>query len=263
MLDANLSPDLKSVSDFLCLAVREAGVVGLGLAQQNVNKWNKPDGTLVTDADMQIDAFLKTRLHGAYPDYGWLSEETPDSKARLNCERLWIVDPIDGTTTFANGGDEWCIGVALIESGLPILSVVFRPVVDDFYWSSRGAGAYRNGVRLSARDSEELSGSEIMATGKASKHLNRLGVIASNSYMPLLMRLAYVASGKTDIAMSFGNKNDWDLAAGDLLVQEAGGRISRLDGNPMVYNGPDPWQNGMVAAGRNKHRAVMAELENT
>lgn len=261
MLDAKLPPDLKSISDFLCQTVREAGALALGLAQQNVTKWNKPDGSLVTDADLQIDAFLKQRLQGAYPDYGWLSEETPDSEARLTCARLWIVDPIDGTTAFANGGNEWCIGVALIENGAPLLSVIYRPVVEEFYWAARGAGAFCNTARLATRDTVQLAGSEIMATGKAAKHFVAAGITASRTYMPLLMRLAFVASGNTDITMSFGNKYDWDLAAGDLLVQEAGGCISRLDGSAMVYNRPEPWQNGLVAAGRNKHRAVITELE--
>ncbi len=261
MLDAKLLPDLKSISDFLCRTVREAGALALDLAQQNVAKWNKPDGSLVTDADLQIDTFLKQRLHGAYPAYGWHSEETPDSEARLSRTRLWIVDPIDGTTAFANGGNEWCIGVALIENGAPLLSVIYRPVVDEFYWAARGAGAFCNNARLTALDSAELAGSEIMATGKAAKHFAGAGVVTSKTYMPLLMRLAFVASGKTDMTMSFGNKYDWDLAAGHLLVQEAGGCISRLDGSAMVYNRPEPWQNGLLAAGKTKHRLVMAELE--
>ncbi len=261
MLADNLPALLKADAELMIAAVRNAGTLGLSLFQQDVKNWAKPDGSAVTEADLQIDRFLKQRLHGQRPNYGWLSEETPDTSERLACDYLWIVDPIDGTNAFVNKGTEWCIGVALALKGRPILSALYRPVVDEFYFGAAGRGAFCNERPLLARDSASLSGTEIMATGKAKSHFLSSGVIPSTTYMPLLMRLAYVASGKTDITMSFGNKNDWDLAAGDLLVQESGGRVSTLDGDTMIYNKPQPWQNGMVAAGLNRHSAVMAQLE--
>lgn len=252
---------MQSHADLLSSALREAGALVLRLSRGTLKKWNKPDGSLVTEADLQVDTFLKDRLRAGRAEYGWLSEETPDSTDRLHCRRLWIVDPIDGTTDFARGGNEWCIGAALIEDGAPLVSGIYRPVVDEFYWAAKGNGAFCNGRRLQVRPFKRLSGCEIMATGRAAKSLSGAGVTPSPVSMPLLMRLAFVAAGKTDMAMSFGNKNDWDLAAGHLLVEEAGGRISILDGNDMVYNKPDPWQNGMIAATPELHHAVLRQLE--
>jgi myo-inositol-1(or 4)-monophosphatase len=261
LLVDKLPDTLQADAALLIEAVRDAGALALTLFQQNVRNWSKSDGSVVTEADLQIDRFLKTRLHDERLSYGWLSEETPDSAERLGCDHLWIVDPIDGTTAFVNKGTEWCVGVALVQNDRPILSAIYRPMVDELYFGAVGVGAFCNGLPMKVRDSAELEGTEIMATGKAKSHLLNSGVIASKTYMPLLMRLAYVASGKTDITMSFGNKNDWDLAAGDLLVQESGGRVSTLDGEPMTYNKPEPWQNGMVAAGLERHSAVMVQLE--
>jgi myo-inositol-1(or 4)-monophosphatase len=253
---------LQADAELLCGAVREAGALGVELSKQKVRHWTKKDGSVVTEADLQIDAFLKARLHGARPDYGWLSEETPDSEHRLSCQRLWIVDPIDGTQSFVNGGDGWCIGAALVENGRPILSALFRPAADEFYFAAAGGGAYCNQNRIRPNDDTLLSGATLMGTGKALKVLSPYGVAASNApHIPLLLRLAFVASGRIDIALSIGNKNDWDLAAGDLLMEEAGACLTTIDGAQMMYNKPQPWQNGMVAAGINRHRAVMAQLE--
>jgi myo-inositol-1(or 4)-monophosphatase len=262
LLDVDLPPELRPDADLLCDALHDAGALGLTLFQQDVRNWSKNDGTVVTEADLKIDTFLKARLYGDRPDYGWLSEETPDDKRRLSCRRLWIVDPIDGTRAFVAGEDGWCIAAALIEDGRPLLSAIFRPVAKEFYFAARGVGAFCNHLPISPRDDFLLKGATLMATGKALKALDEHGVVGTiKPDLPLLMRLAFVAAGRTDIAMSFGNKNDWDLAAGDLLVQEAGARISTLDGTTMIYNKPQPWQNGMLAAGVNRHRAVMAQLE--
>jgi myo-inositol-1(or 4)-monophosphatase len=262
LLDAKVPQHLKDDAALLLSAVREAGALGLQLSKQGVRHWNKPDGSVVTEADLQIDALLKQRLHGARAHYGWLSEESIDTPARLACERLWVLDPIDGTQSFVNGTDGWCIGIALVEGARPILSVLLRPMVDELYWAVAGGGAYCNSRPLNPHDEATLDNAALLATGRAAKILLPYGVKGQNApQIPLLLRLAFVASGKTDIALSFGNKNDWDLAAGDLLMQEAGARLTDLDGRQMLYNKPQPWQNGMVAAGVQRHRAVLAQLE--
>jgi myo-inositol-1(or 4)-monophosphatase len=248
-------------SELLFSAVREAGALGLRLARSGVKHWAKPDGSTVTEADLQIDAFLKQRLMEARPEYGWLSEETPDTPHRLTCPRLWILDPIDGTNSFVNGTDGWCVGAALIENGRPIVSALFRPQVEEFYWAVAGQGAFCNDEKLVPHDSAHLDGARVLGTGKAIKFLNGFGAVGGHSpQIPLLLRLAFVASGKADIAMSIGNKNDWDLAAGDLLMQESGAKLTDYDGNKMIYNRPQPWQNGMVAAGTLRHQTLMEKL---
>jgi myo-inositol-1(or 4)-monophosphatase len=262
LLDAKIPPHLKNDASLLFDTVRQAGALGLSFYRQGVKNWRKVDGSVVTEADLKIDDFLKERLHHSRPDYGWLSEESPDTPQRLNCARLWIADPIDGTQSFVNGTDGWCIGVALIENSTPILSALYRPVAEEFFWAVAGGGAYCNHVPLVPRDGPQLSGAELLGTGKATKILIPLGVKAMLSpHIPLLLRLAYVAAGRTDIALSFGNKNDWDLAAGDLLMRESGGKLSDLNGKEFIYNRPQPWQNGMLAAGKERHANVMKQLE--
>ncbi len=262
MPDAKIPAHLKADAVLLFATVREAGALGLKLAQQNVRHWKKPDGSTVTEADLQIDALLKSHLADRRPDYGWLSEETPDDPSRLSKQRLWVADPIDGTNSFVNGTDGWCIGVALVENQRPVLSALFRPVPDEFFWAAQGAGAYCNDTPLRPRDAASLQGAELLGTNRAARILDPLGVKGQHApHIPLLLRLAFVASGRADIALSFGHKNDWDLAAGDLLMQEAGATVTDLDGKPFFYNKPGPWQNGMLAAGKANHVRVLAQLE--
>ena len=260
MLGVKLPSDLHSDCDLLFAAVQEAGTLGLTLSKQNVRNWSKSDGSTVTEADLQIDRFLKAQLHLARPDYGWLSEETPDSPDRLSCQRLWIVDPIDGTNSFVNGTDGWCIGAALIEDGHPILAALYQPKAGLFYAAALGHGAYCNQVLINPNDGDGFAGATLLGTGRALKALPGVKAAASSN-IPLLLRLAHVACGKSDIALSLGFRNDWDLAAGDLLVSEAGGVISQADGTKMIYNKPLAKQNGLLAAGVKRHRAVLTQLE--
>jgi myo-inositol-1(or 4)-monophosphatase len=262
LLDVNIPLHLKDDALLLLNAVREAAELAVRLSKQGVRNWKKPDGSVVTEADLQLDALLKQRLHGARPHYGWLSEESIDTPARLMCDRLWVLDPIDGTNSFVNGTDGWCIGVALVEGGRPVLSALYRPVVDEFFWAVAGGGAYCNNWSINPRDGAGLENTELLGTGRAAKILLPFGVKGQDApHIPLLLRLAFIASGRADIALSFGNKNDWDLAAGDLLMQESGAKLTDLAGRQMIYNTPEPWQNGMMAAGAQRHSAVLAKLE--
>ena len=259
---SNISESLKADADLLFTTVRAAGEMALKLSNPNIKRWNKPDGSTVTEADLEIDAFLKAQLLNQRPTYGWLSEETPDNQKRLANAKLWIVDPIDGTNSFVNGTDGWCIGAALIEDGRPILSALFRPAVAEFFWAAKGAGAYCNDEPLFPRDDISLDGAELLGTGKAAKCLVPFGVKGHVApQIPLLLRLAYVAAGRADIALSFGNKNDWDLAAGDLLMEESGAVLTDVDGKQMIYNTSQPWQNGLLAAGAQRHATTMRHLK--
>jgi myo-inositol-1(or 4)-monophosphatase len=261
--DAKIPAHLKQDAELLFATVREAGALGLKRAGQNVRHWKKPDGSTVTEADVEIDALLKTRLADTRPDYGWLSEETPDNATRLSKQRLWVADPIDGTNSFVNGTDGWCIGVALVDGQRPVLSALYRPKVDEFFWAAEGAGAYCNALPLKPRNHETLQGTELLGTNRAARILDPLGVKGQHApHIPLLLRLAFVAAGRADIALSFGNKNDWDLAAGDLLIQESGAKLTDLDGHTLVYNKPEAWQNGLLAANQHLHGTLLSQLEN-
>jgi myo-inositol-1(or 4)-monophosphatase len=260
LLGVKVSADFQADAELLFSAVQDAGAMGLELSRQNVRNWAKPDGSTVTEADLKIDAFLKMRLHDTRPDYGWLSEESVDTAERLSRKRLWIVDPIDGTNSFVNGTDGWCIGAALVEDGHPILAALFQPVANQFYAAALGHGAFCNKVLMKPKDGAGFAGASLLGTGRALKALPGVEAAAAPN-IPLLLRLAHVARGLADIALSLGMRNDWDLAAGHLLVQEAGGVITQSNGAQMIYNQTVPKQNGLLAAGKMRHGAVLAQLE--
>ena len=250
-----------SDADLLIAAVREAGELGLRIGASPFKHWSKADGSSVSEGDLAVNDLLAERLAKARPDYGWLSEETPDSATRLERQRLWIVDPIDGTRAFIEGRDQWCVAVALIEAGRPVLGVVYRPIKDEFYLAVAGEGASLNGAPLKASDSPALGGATVAGNRKALGHLAPTGIVPDLSgALPLQLRLAYVAAGRLDGAVSAGKRHDWDLAAGELLVIEAGGAVSGTSGEGYIYNRPEPWQQGLVAAGAKRHAALVNAL---
>ena len=259
MLRDTLRDDARLLFD----TVRKAGELGKSLSRATVKKWSKPDGSEVTEADLRINALIEDTLRPARPSYGWLSEETPDELARMSHERIWVIDPIDGTRAFIQHKDEWCVAAALIERGRPVAAAVYRPMVEEFYSAIAGEGAYLDGVALAIPDSDTLEGNRIAGNRKALNGLYPLGIEGDFSgALPLQLRLAYVAAGRIDGAVSIGNRNDWDLAAGELLVIEAGGQVSDTQGGHYIYNRPQPWQHGLVAAGAKRHAAIIKALRN-
>jgi myo-inositol-1(or 4)-monophosphatase len=246
-------------AELLFSTVREAGALALERWRNGFRHWRKSDGTPVTDADLAVDAYLRERLAGARPDYGWLSEETADDLARTERRRLWIADPIDGTRDFASHGDEWCVAVALVEESRPVIGAISRPVREEFYSAIAGEGAARNGLPLVLADGASLKGAKVIGNAAALTALQRKEPIEAlkGSNVPLAMRLAGVAAGRFSAALSTTPKYDWDLAAGDLLVQEAGGIVTRLDGRNCAYNRMDPRQEGYVAGAPAIHAALM------
>jgi myo-inositol-1(or 4)-monophosphatase len=244
-------------------AVREAGSMALALLKQGITVWNKPDGSVLTDGDLVIDEFLKSTLTKARPGYGWLSEESPDDPARLAAQRIWIVDPIDGTRSYSKGGSSWNIGASLVENGRPLLSCVYHPQLGRFYSAASGQGTTLNGEKLTLAEQESsLKGLRIMGSKSLTSKLERHGTITvAAGEMPLLARFAMLASGELDATVSVGPKNDWDLAPGELLVTEAGGTVTDLRGNLFNYNQPSRQQPGLVAAAPSRHKAIIKSLE--
>ena len=243
--------------------VREAGELGLALSRKtDLQHWTKPDGSHVTEGDLAINALFEQRLRAARPGDGWLSEETPDDhRALMAQDRLWIIDPIDGTRAFMEGRKEWCVAAALAVNGRPVLAAVYTPRHDEFFIAARGEGATLNGARLTIPDSASLEGAHIAGNRKALASLAHLGIAADPSgSLPLQLRLAHVAAGRLAGAVSIGNRNDWDLAAGELLVSEAGGIVSGNSGEGYIYNRAQPWQQGLVAAGAKRHAALIDAL---
>jgi myo-inositol-1(or 4)-monophosphatase len=258
----------------LALAVRAARAAGVvvmaafGTEQEVTHK--SPDQPL-TQADLAADAMLKHQLLGSRPGYGWLSEETADTPARLACEWVWIVDPIDGTNSFVAGRPEFAISIGLARRGEVLLGVVYNPASDELFSAVRGQGAYK---RVGASGRDEGSGAPReerlrivappeRATIAASRSEIQRGELESfmsaHDILPTgstAYKLAKVAAGEAHIYLSRGPKSEWDLCGGDLVVTEAGGKVTDLAGATLQYNRRDPHITGVVAA----HPALHAEI---
>jgi myo-inositol-1(or 4)-monophosphatase len=245
--------------ELLLAALLDAGEIAMGFHGKKPKVWNKPDGSVLTEADLAVDALLKAKIITARPDDGWLSEETKDTSDRLSKSRLWIVDPIDGTRAFSDATRFWGIGIALVENGAPVCSGIYRPVDGVMYHAVKDGGAFRNNVRLS---SPESTGHVIVLKAGALR-VEATGLPTQNSSSwPLLLRFALVAEGQVPAAISIGAKQDWDLAAGVLLVTESGGVVTNQRGNAMVFNQPQHQQLGLVASQRKWHKQLVAAVEN-
>ena len=209
----------------LATAVKEAGGIALKFFGGQFQKWTKGTGdSPVTEADIAANDLLHRRL--VAPGDGWLSEESENDPSRLQARRVWVVDPIDGTRAFIAGREDWSISAALVIAGRPVLAALYAPVTDEMFMATTGEGAVRNGDPILASMGNGLDG-------------------------------ARVAHGTLDAAVAGGSGHDWDLAAADLLVHEAGGMITALDGKALVYNRPDPVHGMLIAAGRERHGALV------
>ena len=241
-------------------AVREAGELALKRFRTGVKAWRKADGTPVSDADLEVDKLLHQRLTNEWPHYGWHSEES-QSQSPSTSERFWLVDPIDGTIAFLGGNDSWCISLALIEKGRPILGIIHAPAQRTIYSAVHGRGAKLNGLPISVSSRQGLEGARLILNPSALKPQhwqNPLPKIERLTVPSLALRLAHVAQGLCDGALALSYKHDWDLAAGDLLVSEAQGLVSDLDGRALRYDPGQPRRSGFVGANPAIHAAILA-----
>ena len=252
---------LTPLKDGLAAIVREAGALAASTFRgEHLKSWTKAGDSPVTEADIAVDHFLRERLTRLRPDCGWLSEETEDDRARLGGSRLWIVDPIDGTRAYVAGRTDWSVSVALVENGRPVAAAVFSPVEDGLYLAVAGEGATRDGARIAANGGSGFAGALVAGPKPMIGELETSapGIIAEPKVHSLALRLTRVAAGKLDIAFASKNSNDWDLAAADLIVHEAGGKLTALDGRTIVYNSAETRQGALVAAGTARHAGVIA-----
>jgi myo-inositol-1(or 4)-monophosphatase len=233
-------------------AVKAAGDLALARFRDGTKGWHKPDGTPVSDADLAVNRLLADRLLAARPAYGWLSEEASDDLGDRRGALTYLVDPIDGTRAFLSGGDDWCIGVALLAAGRPIVATVLQPTNGALYSAVAGLGATLNGRRIHVSRRRELEGAHLIAHGGLARP-ERWAVpwpkIRYGMTFAMLLRLCRVADGSFDGMLALGRKSDWDVAAGDLMVLEAGGQVTDLSGASLIYGKPGMAQNGVIAAG--------------
>jgi myo-inositol-1(or 4)-monophosphatase len=235
VVDTSPTEDLALIRD----AAREAGDIAMRYFKRKQEVWMKGGTSPVGEADYAVDRFLRETLTAARPHYGWLSEETVDSPARLSASRTFIVDPIDGTRAFIDGQSTWCVSVGIVENGRPLAGVLDCPAKQEVYLAALGSGASRNGtpLKIGAPPARPLVGGpkHLLDTlpEQFAATLKRAGYIPSLAY-----RLAMVASGELTATFIKANSHDWDLAAADLILGEAGGAVLDRGGQRLTYAGP-------------------------
>ncbi len=266
MADVSLRDDrdnlLASDAALLKDTVREAGALALSLFRTELKNWIKGASSPVSEADIAVNDLLEDRLRSATPDYGWLSEESADDETRLGKKLAWIVDPIDGTRAYLAGRDDWCVSVALVEDASPVLAAVFAPASDEFFFAMRGQGARRNDAAVHATSGIDLDFSRMAGPKPLVQRLSPSSdeITLHPRIGSLALRLCRVAQGSLDAAFAGGQSRDWDLAAANLIVHEANGKMTALSGDPILYNRRDVAHGVLVAAGRDRHARIVGHF---
>ncbi len=213
----------------------------------------KGENDFVSDVDREAERVIMDTIHRAYPEHGFLAEESGGS---TDGDYVWIIDPLDGTTNFLHGFPHYAVSIALIEKGRIEHGVIFDPLRQELFTATRGAGARLNDRRIRVSNRGGLAGA-LLGTGFPFRNMESLDVYM-NTFTPLVRRcagvrragsaaldLAYVAAGRLDGFWEFGLEK-WDMAAGILLVKEAGGLVTTPAG------ADDYMESGDIAAGNPK-----------
>ncbi|WP_371229413.1 3'(2'),5'-bisphosphate nucleotidase CysQ [Roseovarius sp. 2305UL8-3] len=245
-------------------AARAAGELANRYAGGSAERWDKPGGAgPVTEADIAVNDLLGDHLRGARPDYGWLSEESEDTPDRLAADRVFIIDPIDGTRSFIEGSKTWAHSIAVAEQGRVTAAVIYLPQRDKLYAAAAGLGATLNGVAIHTSARSDLTGAQMLAAKPTDEPRNwQDGVPGyTRAYRPsLAYRLSLVAEGKFDAMLTLRKTWEWDIAAGDLILREAGAVASDRTAQPLLFNNPTPKLDGVVAANPALHAAITGAL---
>ncbi|WP_238365159.1 3'(2'),5'-bisphosphate nucleotidase CysQ [Mesobacterium pallidum] len=250
--------------ELLIRAARAAGQTVRDLLGQPLEIEEKDDGAgPVTQADLAANATLERVLRGARPDYGWLSEESPPDSERLSAPATFVVDPIDGTRSFIQGDTTWAHSLAVVRDGKPVAAAVYLPMRDRMFSAALGQGADLNGAALVPSVAHNPDGARVLAAkpALAAEHWKGAPPELYRHYRPsLAYRLCLVAEGRFDAMLTLRPSWEWDIAAGTLICQEAGARVTDRTGAPLRFNNADPRTRGILAAAPGLHGPLLARL---
>lgn len=222
-----------------------------------VERWEKKPGEMVCEADLEVNALLRQALGELDPGAGWLSEETADNADRLSLDRLWIVDPIDGTRDYLAGKPGWAVSVALVVSGQPVIGILAAPARNELWVAQAGMGARRNGLALTVSDRRKLSGARVPTDALPEVDGDLTRVHKPNS---IALRMAMVAAAEADLLATFRWGNEWDIAASTLIAREAGASVTDALGQPLMFNRPTPTALGVLCCAPGIHDAAIDRL---
>lgn len=252
--------DLSLLSD----AVREAGEIACRFWREDPQVWDKGGDDPVSEADFAVDTHLKDRLLGARPEYGWVSEESEDDSARLTAERVFIVDPIDGTRAFVAGEKTWAHSLAIAEAGRVVAACVFLPARDKLYLAREGQGATLNDEAIRSTTKAGAEGATVLTPRVTMQdrfwHTGIAPGFERHFRPSLAYRLSLVAEGRFDGMLTLRATWEWDIAAGALIASEAGARVTDRKGQTLTFNSPARQTAGVVAGGERVHRDIVGAL---
>lgn len=248
----------------LTAAAREAGRIALRFWRQSPKVWDKGDQGPVTEADLAVNDMLKAVLMAARPDYGWLSEETPDDSARLARDTVFIIDPIDGTRAFIAGEDGFSHSLAVAHRGRVTAAVVYLPALDRIYTASEASPALRDGEPIAVSPRDLLAGANVLTTKTTLDPAHWPGGVPEISRgfrTSLAYRLCLVAEGRFDGMITLRDTWEWDIAAGSLIAKRAGSAVTNRAGEAIIFNQPSAQASGTLALTPSLHPQVLARLQ--
>lgn len=252
--------DLTLLSD----AARKAGALALSHQGGDLEVRHKEDGAgPVTKADLAVNALLEQQLRAARPDYGWLSEESVDTQARTGADTLFVIDPIDGTRAYINGEKTWALSLAVVHRRQVTAAVVYLPALEKLYSASLGTGARCNAAPIAVAAPVALQNAEALAARPTLDARHWPGGVPPirRAYRPsLAYRQSLVAEGRFDAMFTFRPSWEWDIAAGSLILSEAGARVTDRRGAPLRFNNAIPQTDGVLAANPAVHAALLDRL---
>lgn len=245
-------------------AARRAGKIALRYWKRDPKVWTKGDQGPVTEADLAVNDMLKASLCAARPDYGWLSEETPDDTARLGCDRVFIIDPIDGTRAFIAGEETFSHSLAIAHRGVVTAGVVYLPALDRLYCASLDSPALKDGLPLRASTRTDVSGANILTTAANLLPEHWPGGVPDlkrSFRASLAYRLCLAGEGRHDGMITFRDAWEWDIAAGSLIASRAGALVTDCLGASLQFNTAHPRAKGVIAAPPVLHAGLMALIQ--
>ena len=243
--------------------IRNAGAKVRQLVRVGFDMQTKPDRSPVTTVDYEVNCVLHEMQRREFPQDGWLSEESPDDPARLTNRRVWIVDPIDGTKALVNRVPEFCISAALIEQGTPVVAAILNPSTDELFTAVRGGGLFLNGTRVIPSPVHDFK--PVIMVSAWEFRSDRWSTLAETArcrpMYSIANALALVAVGRVQAVFTIEPENEWDLAAGVLLIEESGGAISDAAGKPFLFNQPTPRFRGVIAVAATADKDLRTKLQ--
>ena len=246
-----------ALADAVAAIAAEAGALALAQWRTDFARWEKSPGDPVCAVDLEVNALLRARLSALLPDAGWLSEETADNADRLAHERVWVVDPIDGTRDYIRGREGWAVSIALVEGGRPVIGVLDAPARGEVWRAEAGQGARLNGVPVHVGDRTEFSGARVPTDTLPKVDGDLVAVAKPNS---IALRIAMVAADQADLVATLRWGSEWDVAAAVLIASEAGAVVSDALGAPLAFNTPSAQAFGVLATTPGIHAAAIARL---